>query len=257
MHQLHRAAAQGGVADVVVGSHDHAERGQQGIGVQVREQAGRDAASLALVVAVPVQVAQVDHVLEDCARERMPRGAGRRRRQRLLPAGGAVPQEAESQVDQMPKPLEEAGLPERGLGEKELPPSGVRVGPILVHEVARDVLEGVEGLLHDGEQEGADALGRQPEDLGLEEYLVRHGGGEGRVGLGDLLRGLDLLLLPETGLLDPRAHQVFGVLPQREEGRKARRLVLLDGLAQVQEQRHRVERGPAGREAEHLGVQRL
>mmetsp|Transcript_55766 Transcript_55766/g.146676 ORF Transcript_55766/g.146676 Transcript_55766/m.146676 type:complete len:514 (-) Transcript_55766:24-1565(-) len=114
----------------------------------------------------------------------------------------------------------------------------------------------MEGLLGHGHQQRAHALGREPEDLRLEERLVAGRRVEAEVALGNLTRLLHLLLLAEARLLVPGAHQVL-VRPERVEDRNGRGLLSLDGLEEVQQQAEGVQGAAAGREALDPGVQRL
>mmetsp|Transcript_55766 Transcript_55766/g.146677 ORF Transcript_55766/g.146677 Transcript_55766/m.146677 type:complete len:270 (-) Transcript_55766:1692-2501(-) len=96
MHELHRAAPQRRVPDVLVGRHDNAECREDRRGVEVHVETRGNAASLLLPVAV--EVAEVDDVLQNRARHRVPHGRRGGRRQRLLPLRSRVHEEAEGEV---------------------------------------------------------------------------------------------------------------------------------------------------------------
>mmetsp|Transcript_53399 Transcript_53399/g.173683 ORF Transcript_53399/g.173683 Transcript_53399/m.173683 type:complete len:360 (+) Transcript_53399:750-1829(+) len=199
VQDLHCTAAQRRVTNMLVRSHDHTERSQHRHRVQVDEEP-RDHVVCSLLP-VPVKIQQIKGILQDGAGASMPESAWRRRRECLAGPGSGVLEEVEGEVYQVPEALQENRLLQGRLGDKELAPSNVGIVPVLLHQVSRDVLHTVEGLLDHRQQKHPDALCRQPEDLILEVRLVPDSCGKARIRFRDLEGGLKLLCLAEARLV--------------------------------------------------------
>mmetsp|Transcript_26750 Transcript_26750/g.70264 ORF Transcript_26750/g.70264 Transcript_26750/m.70264 type:complete len:217 (+) Transcript_26750:1287-1937(+) len=147
MHQFHCTASQGRISHVTVRRHHNAEGGEYSIWVKVREETRWNPVAFSLRRSVPVQIEQLDDVLEHRARKSIPHRSRLRRRQRRLASSGSVQKEMEGQINEVTEALEEGTLSQYRLRQQEFSPCSFRNRRVLLVERRRTPLERVERLL--------------------------------------------------------------------------------------------------------------